>query len=210
MKPRLLGIAGASGSGKSTLASAIQLHPETPSACVLSMDHYYHSLPDHLSPETYNFDHPDALDIEQLKQDILQLREGLEVHIPQYDFTTHRRLEKRALFPPRPLIIVEGILLYVSEAVRNLFDCRIYLNVPLETCLHRRISRDVACRGRTEESVRHQFEAQVAPMYHQFVEPTENSAHLHLDPPRLEPAAYEGHVTELWKEIAPLLFRQQR
>jgi uridine kinase len=201
MKPILLGIAGASGSGKSTLAHALEISDSTPDTCVLSMDHYYHGLPDGVTPQEYNFDHPSAMDLDQLCADLAGLKAGKHVSIPQYDFTTHKRCVEGVPFSPAPLIIVEGIILYVSEPLRDLFDCRIFLDVPDDLCLQRRIVRDMADRGRTEDDIRQQVANQVEPMFHQFVLPTITYADLTLAPPNLTVPAFDEEISSLWKEI---------
>jgi len=201
MKPILIGIAGASGSGKSTLAHALESHACTPDTCVLSMDHYYRGLPDGVPPQDYNFDHPSAMDLDQLCTDLAGLKAGKQVLIPQYDFTIHKRRAEGVPFSPAPLIIVEGIFLYFTEPLRELFDCRIFLNVPDDLCLRRRIDRDIATRGRTEESIREQVANQVEPMFHQFVLPTIAYAHLTLEPPDMNTPGFDGEISSLWKKI---------
>lgn len=201
MKPVLLGIAGASGSGKSTLAHALEIHECTPDARLLSMDHYYCGLPAGIPARDYNFDHPSAMDLEQLCADLALLKAGEPALIPQYDFTTHKRRADGLAFTPAPLIIVEGIFLYVSEPLRNLFDCRIFLDVPDDLCLHRRIIRDVSTRGRTEANIREQVASQVEPMFREFVLPTKAYADLVLAPPDMNVPGVERELSSLWKKI---------
>jgi len=201
MTPFLLGIAGASGSGKTTLAHVLKGSDCTPEACVLSMDHYYHGLPENVAPDNYNFDHPSAMDIDRLAADLTVLKRGQSVYIPQYDFIIHRRCAEGILFSPAPLIIVEGIMLYISKPLRELFDFRIYLDVPDNLCLQRRIVRDMTERGRSEESVRKQIIHQVQPMFRRFVLPTRNFADLILTPPELNNPKFNNYISSLWKKI---------
>lgn len=198
MNPVLIGIAGASGSGKSTLAHALQNSSSTPEAGVLSMDHYYHGLPEGISADAYNFDHPSALDISRLSADLQILKKNQPVIIPQYDFKTHKRHPEGLSFAPLPLIIIEGIFLFTSEQLCAQLDCRIFLDVPENVCLQRRIQRDMAVRGRSEESIRQQVVNQVEPMFHRYVLPTIDRADLTMTPPDMNSPNFNKEIAALW------------
>ncbi|MEE2826739.1 MAG: uridine kinase [Planctomycetota bacterium] len=174
----IVGIAGASGSGKSSLAanlvSRLAGQLDGPEVVVLSEDAYYRSRTDLTFQQRseVNYDHPDVFEHSLLLQHLRELRAGKPVDVPQYDYATHlRKTEVMRVVPPR-LLVVEGILIFHDPALRSEFNLSLFVDVPLETCLERRLVRDTGERGRTRESVLEQFEATVRPMYFEFVEPT--------------------------------------
>ena len=175
-RPLILGIAGCSGSGKTTLARELT---QQLSATLLPLDFYYICL-SHLPPDErpfQNFDHPDSLEHSLLVQNVRDLAEGRPIERPIYDFTTHTRVRNRTeTVNPAPVLIVEGILALHYPRLRQLYDFSIYVNAPNQICLNRRIYRDMRERGRTEESVRAQFEATAKPMADLFVIPSATHA----------------------------------
>ncbi len=173
----LIGICGGSGSGKTTLAGKLAerfRRTRGPAAAsVLSFDAYYHDRAD-LSLEeraTINYDHPDALDHDLLVDHLGLLRAGRPAEVPVYDFTTHSRSKQIARVEPAEVVLVEGILLFQSERVRELLDLRVFRRCPEEVRFSRRIGRDIAERGRSLASVEAQLAATVKPMHDRFVEP---------------------------------------
>jgi uridine kinase len=180
-QPILIGIAGCSGSGKTTLARelATQL-----SATLFPLDLYYRDLSQFPldSRDKQNFDHPDSLESELFIEHIRCLRDGQIIQRPIYDFKTHSRvLGSFEPVDPRPFVIVEGILALHYPDLVPLYDFSIYVNAPNEVCLNRRIYRDMRERGRSEESVRAQFEATARPMAEQFVLPSRTRATLTVE-----------------------------
>jgi uridine kinase len=175
-RPLILGIAGCSGSGKTTLARELT---QQLSATLLPLDFYYICL-SHLPPDEralQNFDHPDSLEHTLLVQHVADLAEGRAIDRPIYDFTTHTRVRDRTeTVASAPVLIVEGILALHYPTLRSLFDFSIYVNAPNQICLNRRIYRDMRERGRTEESVRAQFEATAKPMADLYVIPSAQHA----------------------------------
>ena len=175
-RPLILGIAGCSGSGKTTLARELT---QQLSATLLPLDFYYICL-SHLPPDEralQNFDHPDSLEYSLLVQNVRDLAGGRPIERPIYDFTTHTRVRNRTeTVNPAPVLIVEGILALHYPRLRQLYDFSIYVNAPNQICLNRRIYRDVRERGRTEESVRAQFEATAKPMANLYVIPSAQHA----------------------------------
>jgi uridine kinase len=175
-RPLILGIAGCSGSGKTTLARELT---QQLSATLLPLDFYYICL-SHLPPDEralQNFDHPDSLEHGLLVQNVRDLAEGRSIERPIYDFTTHTRVRNRTeTVTPAPVLIVEGILALHYPSLRELYDFSIYVNAPNQICLNRRIYRDMRERGRTEESVRAQFEATAKPMADLYVIPSAQHA----------------------------------
>jgi uridine kinase len=175
-RPLIIGIAGCSGSGKTTLARELtgQL-----SATLLPLDFYYMCLR-HLPPDDralQNFDHPNSLEHSLLAKHIEDLAAGNSIERPIYDFTTHTRLpDCTETIAPARVLIVEGILALHYAELRSLYDFSIYVNAPNKICLNRRIYRDMRERGRTEESVRAQFEATAKPMADLYVIPSAQHA----------------------------------
>ncbi|MFT7463923.1 MAG: uridine kinase [Pseudohongiellaceae bacterium] len=172
-----LGLAGGSGSGKTTLARQLIQRVGTGRVVVLSHDSYYRDL-NGTDPAAYNFDHPDALETSLLVEQLSSLRQGNAVDVPLYDFATHTRSEHTQRIEPRPVIIVEGILLLASETLRSQLNLRVFVDVDADVRLTRRIRRDVAERGRTPEDVLRQYESTVRPMHHKFVESSKRHAHM--------------------------------
>jgi uridine kinase len=172
----LVGIAGGSGSGKTTLARAVA--EAFGDAVVIPHDAYYRDLA-HLPFEERarcNFDEPAALDNERLIADLGCLRGGHCIELPQYDFTNHVRGRGSVNVVPRPLVIVEGILVLAVDELRALFDACIFVDASTETRLRRRIVRDQVERGRSRESVVAQYERTTLPMHERFVAPTRQYA----------------------------------
>lgn len=175
-RPLIIGIAGCSGSGKTTLARELTTQL---SATLLPLDFYYRCL-SHLPVDEralQNFDHPDSIEHPLLVLHIKELAEGRSIERPIYDFTTHTRVPNRSeTIASAAVLIVEGILALHYSSLRALYDFSIYVNAPHEICLGRRIYRDVRERGRTEESVRAQFEATAKPMADLYVLPSAKHA----------------------------------
>ncbi len=171
-RPLILGIAGCSGSGKTTLARELAGQF---SATLLPLDLYYYDLSELPVEERakQNFDHPRALESSLLVEHVEELAAGRSIEHPVYDFTTHTRVPGvTEHVDPVPVLIVEGILALHFAELRRLFDFSIYVNAPPEVCLARRIARDIRERGRTESSVREQFEATTRPMAERYVLPS--------------------------------------
>lgn len=174
-KPLIIGIGGCSGSGKTTLAR--ELTAEL-SATLLPLDFYYICL-SHLAPEEralQNFDHPDSLEHSLLADHLVELSKRCSVERPVYNFTNHTREGHTETVIPSEVLIVEGILALHYPRLRDLYDFSIYVSAPNEICLNRRIYRDMRERGRTEESVRAQFEATARPMADLYVLPSAKHA----------------------------------
>ena len=178
MEPVVVGVAGGTGSGKTTVAAEILRRAGTDHISLIQHDAYYKDLSD--LPVTQramqNFDHPDALDNDLLIAHLQELKAGRPIKVPVYDFTTHSRTSKTLPVEPHPVILVEGILIFADEALRRLMDVRIYVDTDADIRFIRRLERDIAERGRTMDSVIHQYLATVRPMHEQFVEPTKRYA----------------------------------
>lgn len=179
MKPYVIAIAGPSCSGKTSVARA--LAAQLP-ATIFGLDAYYHDL-SQLSFEErakFNFDHPDSLESGMLSQHLHDLAAGREVVRPVYDFATHTRTTRTETLTPREYLIVEGLFTLYYDAIRDIYSTKVFMEADHDTCLPRRKVRDIVERGRTEDSVYHQYSTTVKPMADQFVIPTRKYADLVL------------------------------
>jgi uridine kinase len=176
--PVVIGIAGGSGSGKTTVLQRIIRQFGADPIAVLDHDAYYHDL-SHLSPEEraqFNFDHPDALETDLMREHLDRLVEGKAIEKPVYDFTTHTRRDDTETVEPRPVIIIEGILVLAESMLEERMDIKIYVDTADDIRLMRRIRRDIQERGRSIEGILRQYERTVRPMHLEFVEPSKREA----------------------------------
>lgn len=176
--PLVIGIAGGSGSGKTTVALEILQRVGRDRISFIQHDSYYKDLTG-LPPaqrDQVNFDHPNSLESELLISHIEQLKRGQAIEVPIYDFSTDSRTDKSFQVNPRRVIVVEGILIFVDPALRALFDVKIFVDTDPDVRLIRRLQRDITERGRTVESVIHQYQSTVRPMHLEFVEPSKRYA----------------------------------
>jgi uridine kinase len=178
MRPLILGIAGGSGSGKTTIAQRVTAALPASQVTILEHDAYYRDRPDLSYDERcqLNYDHPDALETELLVSHLVALRSGRAVEVPGYDFRTHRRASTVRTVEPTAVIIVEGILVFADEALKQQLDIKIYVDTDADIRAFRRIRRDLEQRGRSFESVREQYYRTVRPMHLLFVEPSKRCA----------------------------------
>jgi len=180
---RTCGICGGSGAGKTTLTRHLLERLGDDQVSVLAFDAYYRDQ-GHLSPAEralVNYDHPDSLDHERFAADVAAIRSGQTITTPVYDFATHTRTGDVVVVEARPIVIVEGILLLSFPDIADHLDLAVFIDVPEQIRLERRIKRDVAERGREPDDVRRQFAATVAPMHDTFVEPFRHRAHRTVD-----------------------------
>ena len=175
----VIGIAGGSGSGKTTLMKNL-IDKFGDVITVLSHDNYY-KRHDELTYEErcqLNYDEPGAFDTSLMIYQLDQLRHGQPIDCPVYDFTVHNRSNDTIRIVPERVIIVEGILIFESEPLRQLMDIKIFVDADADVRLCRRIKRDVNKRGRSLESVLTQYQQTVKPMHEKYVEPTKKYADL--------------------------------
>ena len=175
----VVGIAGGSGSGKTTLMNNI-VSRFSEDITVLSHDSYYRRHDDMTYEERcqLNYDEPAALETELMVRHLDKLRNGEAIDCPVYDFTVHNRSDATQRIEPSRIIIVEGILIFENEALRDLMDIRIFVDTDADIRLCRRVKRDVNKRGRSLESVLQQYQQTVKPMYEKYVEPSKKYAHI--------------------------------
>ena len=170
----VIAIAGGTGSGKTTVAQGLIRHIGSERVVFIQHDNYYRDqsefkLEDRLKT---NYDHPRSLETDLLIKHLQLLKSGKPVEMPLYDFTTHTRSSEIKLLHPRPVIILEGILLFVEKRLRELCDLKVFVDTPDDVRLIRRLTRDMTERGRNVESVITQYTQTVRPMHQQFVEPS--------------------------------------
>jgi len=175
----VIGIAGGSGSGKTTLTNRL-MEKFGESITILSHDNYYRRH-DELTYEQrclLNYDEPAAFETDLMVQQLAQLRSGQAIDCPVYDFTVHNRSSEITTIQPRQVILVEGILIFADEALRDLMDIRIFVDTDADVRICRRIMRDVKKRGRSLDSVVSQYQTTVKPMHEKYVEPSKKYAHI--------------------------------
>lgn len=173
-KPFVVGVAGGTGAGKTTVTASIITAIGPESVAVLPEDAYYREYA-HLSEADrmrINWDHPDAIEVDLMMEHIYRLLAGRAIERPVYDFAAYARLPETVHIEPRPVVLVEGILIYVDERLRDIFDIKVFVDTDADLRFIRRLERDVEQRGRTVESVVQQYLATVRPMHLAFVEPS--------------------------------------
>ena len=174
----IIGIAGGTGSGKTTVVNKIIKQLPLDEVCVISQDSYYKATDDLSYDERtkINFDHPRAIDFELLIKQLKELKKGKTIQQPVYSFVIHNRTKDSVKTHPRKVVIVEGILIFNSEELRDLFDIKIFVHAETDERLIRRVRRDITERGRDIDEVLGRYQNTLKPMHQQFIEPTKNYA----------------------------------
>jgi len=177
-KPVIIGVAGGTASGKTTVSQAILDRVGRDRIVFIQHDSYYRDLSHLLLEErrVMNFDHPDSLENELLIRHLDELLVGHVIDVPVYDFRIHTRLPETRRVEPKPVILVEGILVFVDKALRDMMDVKIYVDTPADIRFIRRLERDINERGRSLRSVIDQYRSTVRPMHLEFVEPSKRYA----------------------------------
>ncbi len=200
----LMGLCGGSGSGKSTIID--MLKEQFPGQIsVIDMDHYYISRDELPFDERklVNYDVPESLDWERIMKDIRKLKAGEGIEQPQFTFQTYERTKATLKTEPLALIIVDGIFSLYWEELRNLYDIRVFLDVPSDVRLLRRMTRNVKRYGRTEEFEKEQFYETVKPMHDRYVEPCKKYADIIL-PFEEKSADGLGQLIEIVRKLKEL------
>ena len=179
-RPLIIGICGGTGSGKTTITRRIIEALSETNVVVLQQDNYYRDYPGMPFEERLkvNFDHPDSMDTPLLAENVRQLRAGQAIERPTYDYANFERLKGTVRIGPQAAIIVEGILIFEDEALRELLDIKIFVDTDADLRFIRRLVRDIRDRGRTTQMVIEQYLKTVRPMHLEFVEPSKRYADL--------------------------------
>lgn len=170
----IIGIAGGTGSGKTTVVNKIVKSIEENSVAVLAQDAYYKDNK-HLSYEErqkINYDHPNSIDFDLLLEQLQDLIAGKKINQPIYSYVSHAREDDYKVIFPKDVLIVEGILVFTNQKLRNLCDLKLFVHADSDERLVRRIRRDITERGRDIEEVLNRYEDTLKPMHEQFIEPT--------------------------------------
>jgi uridine kinase len=189
----IIGIAGGTGSGKTTVVNQILKHIPTDEVCVISQDSYYKAT-DNLSYDErtkINFDHPRAIDFDLIIDHLKDLKEGKTINQPVYSFVTHNRTKDVIVTHPKKVVIVEGILIFNSPELRDLFDIKIFVHADTDERLIRRVRRDITERGRDIDEVLTRYQTTLKPMHQQFIEPTKNFADMIIPNDRFNTVAID-------------------
>ena len=180
MKPLTIGVAGGTGSGKTTVAGALIDACGPENVAFLPHDAYYRDY-GHLPFEDrvrVNWDHPDSLETDLLVRQLSSLISGMPIKEPQYDFRTYTRMAETQHVEPRPVIIIEGILILAERELRDLLDIKVFVDTDADIRFIRRLKRDIEERERSVQSVIEQYLSTVRPMHLDFVEPSKRYADL--------------------------------
>jgi uridine kinase len=178
MRAHIIGIAGPSSSGKTELAK--QLVQRLPGTSIVSLDSYYRGMEEIplVQRKLVNFDHPDSLDWELLHEHLQAIAAGSAFDEPVYSFADYARTTQTRRIEPSEFVIVEGLFVLYWPELRAMLDTKVYVQTDPDVCFDRRLTRDVAERGRTPESVREQYRRTVLPSAEWFVYPTMKYADL--------------------------------
>ena len=203
----VIGIAGGSGSGKTTLMQNL-MDRFGDVVTVLSHDNYYrrHDELTYEERSQLNYDKPSALETELLVEQLAALRNGQSIDCPVYDFSIHNRSDAVLRIEPRPVIIVEGILIFADEALRKLMDIRIFVDTDADIRICRRIKRDVTKRGRSIESVINQYQQTVKPMHEKYVEPSKKYADIVVPEGGKNPVALDMIIGRIQRHLDSVEF----
>lgn len=203
MKPLIIGIAGGTGSGKTTVARKIAEALPEASVAFLDMDGYYRDF-SHLPIDErrrINWDHPEAFDLALFAIHLAQLARGESVEKPVYDFTQHVRSSRTERINAADVVVVDGILLFTDERIRDLFDVKVFVDADPDIRLVRRIQRDMSERDRPLEEILQQYLTTVRPMHQQFVEPGKRYADIIVPRGGQNAVAIEMILTTIQRRI---------
>jgi uridine kinase len=177
-RPYLIGVAGGSNSGKTTIAERLEEVIGSEGLSLIRLDSYYITMHDQPLEvrAAVNYDHPDAFDWDLLYVHLQRLTSGQSVEVPIYDYTIYDRTDECELVGPGKVIVVEGILVLWEPRLRAMLDLKVFVDTPADLRVIRRLQRDVAERGRSQESIIEQYLTTVRPSHEQFIEPSKRYA----------------------------------
>ena len=199
----VVGVAGGSGSGKTTLSNNL-LTRFGDRVSIVHHDNYYRAHDDLTYEERtrLNYDCPEAFETELMVEHLHLLRQGRSVHCPVYDFTVHNRSGETEVIEPRPVILVEGILIFADKALADLMDIKVFVDTDADIRLARRVVRDVEDRGRTVRSIIDQWQNTVKPMHEMYVEPSKKNADIIIPEGGDNPVALDLIVGRIERHLA--------
>ncbi len=174
----IIGVAGGTASGKTTFVQEVLSGFEAQYVGLIAQDAYYKDN-SHLSFEErclLNYDHPDSIDFDLMVDQIKALKQGQEIDQPVYDYKVHNRTADTLQISPKPVLIVEGILVLHHKALRDLMDLKIFVDAPAPLRLDRRLQRDITQRGRNQQEVMERYTDTLKPMHDTFIEPSKAHA----------------------------------
>ncbi|MDO5755778.1 MAG: uridine kinase [Tissierellia bacterium] len=177
MEPTIIGVAGGTASGKSTIVRELKKYFQDDLVAIL-YDNYYkaHDELDYSKRKNLNYDHPSSFETERLIRDLQALQRGESIEMPLYDYSIHNRSKKTLRLEPRPIILIEGILILENKELRDMCQIKVFVDADADVRLLRRILRDTKERDRDVDSVLEQYMMTVKPMHESFVEPTKKYA----------------------------------
>ncbi|XP_060784678.1 uridine-cytidine kinase 2-B isoform X1 [Neoarius graeffei] len=186
-QPFLIGVSGGTASGKSSVCAKImemlgqnKIDHRQRQVAILSQDSFYKVLTPEQKAKAvkgqFNFDHPDAFDNELILKTLHDIIQGKTVQIPVYDFVTHSRKDEFVTLYPADVVLLEGILIFYSQEIRDLFQMKLFVDTDADTRLSRRVLRDITERGRELEQVLSQYITFVKPAFEEFCLPTKKYA----------------------------------
>ncbi len=202
-RPFIVGVAGGSGSGKTYFANALRERLGPHACALIFQDNFYfdQSKKFDFDGGAVNFDHPESIDFALLARCLKEIKDGHTAQIPIYDFSTHTRLSETMAIEPKPVVLVDGILIFHPAEVRALFDDMIFFDTPEELRYRRRLERDVNERGRSAEGVRNQYYKHVKPMHDAFVQPSK----VHAKTVVADIGEYEPILKKYCEKLTPLI-----
>ena len=179
----IVGITGGTGSGKTTIINEVNKLFDSSDICLLSSDSYYKNNAnlDFSQRDKLNYDTPEAIDFNLLNKHIDWLKQGININVPNYCFTTHLRLENSTVLEPKKILIIEGILILTDKNLRDSIDYSVFLDCPRDVRFQRRLERDIKERGRNYNDVVNLFETRLDYMHSKFVEPYKSKCDLILN-----------------------------
>ena len=198
----IIGICGGTGSGKTTIARRIVETVGAGNVVLLEQDSYYRNLGDMPLDARHkaNFDHPDSIDSELLVNHLRRLKSGLPIEMPIYDFRSHTRTSEFEHIEPKPVVLVEGILIFAEKRILEQLDVKVFVDTPDDIRFIRRLQRDIRDRGRTMDMVVEQYLVTVRPMHYEFVESSKRHADIIIP---------EGGNSEIGVEILCGIIREK-
>ena len=198
----VVGIAGGSGGGKTTLTTNL-IRRFGDKVCIVHHDNYYRAHDDLTYEERtkLNYDCPEAFETEMMIEHLRLLKQGRSVHCPVYDFKVHNRSGETIEIEPRPVILVEGILIFADPALSDLMDIRVFVDADADVRLARRVLRDTEKRGRTVRSVVEQWQNTVKPMHEKYVEPSKKNADIIVPQGGKNPVALDLIVGRIQRHL---------